>query len=828
MNGQKCRFQHLSGARQQDIKKGKPPCTFFLQGACRKEDSCTFAHVNQAPVTVLNHPGPRDPRSSIPCTFFQRGICNKGGDCPFGHDIAGSVSISETPWAGSYPPTKLQNENDSSRTIGRATVLFTDGFSLSTLSLPSDFSAVSMSGMSADVSVREILGLLEACGFPEVPSDCVHLMRIPQKSTQTAHVKLRDPDFAEKFLQCLGGVFFLQDDDKPVQISVLQVGGETESGMNRLQLTGITCTWYNPSKVAYLQYGTGGHATMVLERFKKLLSKDLRNRKLDITYQPVGSLRVGNLDPCTTEAELRRFLPDPQPLKVTWGPRSHKLTAKQLEDKARAKIESQGTLVEWVITTHTGGSRTKAVAKFTEAEAARNAVREMNDTVLDITSNDKLRVSPLVSIKLSVSYRILQTLRPQLDALAKQSWASNYVSIKCYEPLGKLYTQVRIFGQSKGPVADAKSAVEKLLAGHVAVDGGTPISDAFFFKPSSKEFLDGLMTTHSVFIHQDLRKTILRLYGDHANIDKAEQALATKRAELKVQSHTIILDAETLAFALKGGLRQIIAALGKDRVKMDIISNPKRITVKGSELHLAQVHEMLQTQASLPFESRAAALSLTDENEDMCPVCWTPPDEPFRTACDHVYCNSCLVSQCTSADVFPVQCLGDAGTCNKPLTLGSLKQILSVSEYGNVLQASLASHLRSRPTEFQYCPTPDCNRFYRVSPLTKPRTFDCDGCLSSLCTSCHNVTHDGLSCEAYTALVKAEAAGEKELEQWKKDHDVRDCPKCSVPIEKSYGCNHMTCVSCGTHICWFCMKTFTSSGATYDHMQRSHRGTGLF
>ncbi|KAF2003928.1 hypothetical protein P154DRAFT_382789, partial [Amniculicola lignicola CBS 123094] len=181
-----------------------------------------------------------------------------------------------------------------------------------------------------------------------------------------------------------------------------------------------------------------------------------------------------------------------------------------------------------------------------------------------------------------------------------------------------------------------------------------------------------------------------------------------------------------------------------------------------------------------------------------------------------------LVSQCTSADSFPLKCLGEDAVCGSPITLADVKKVLSGTEYDNLLQTSLTSYLRSQTTEFQYCSTPDCDRFYRISNTENPRTFDCDGCLSSICTSCHQNPHDGLTCEANKALIKAALEGDEELEKWKKENDVRDCPKCGVPIEKAFGCNHMECISCRIHICWFCMKTFGSGGETYKHMERTH------
>jgi hypothetical protein len=758
--------------------------------------------------------------------------------CPFSHDIQGNLVMPKTlsdhrpitdtglaasTWARSNPSFREHDETKLPRNIGGATVSFADGASVSTISLISDFSAVFTSDLSQHTSVQDLVDLLSSRGFPQVTPDCIRFKYIPEKLHKTAVIKVRNPDFANKLLQCLGDTP-VRLRDVEVHVSKMQLGGETESGMNRLQLTGVTCSWFNPSKVAYLQYETDWKAKRALERIKGPDSNQLMGRKLDVTYQPIRSLQVGNLDLNTNEAGLRRFLPSPQPIKVTWGPQSHMFTAKQLEERAITQLRSHGTLIEECTPRpQKGRSRTKIIAKFSEAEGARNAVKKMHETRLDPDLNDKMQVTLLVSIKLSVSSRILAAIRPQLDRLVDQTWRTDYVQIKSYEALGKQYAQVRIFGQSREPVAKAKSAVEKLLAGQIVADGNGPITDPFYFRPSSKSFLNNLGAAHGVFIHRDLRRSVLRLYGDDTGIEQVERALVAKCAELKEHSHTVILDPEALAFALKGGFRQIVAALGKDKVKLDIINNPKRIIVEGSTRDAVQIQEILTSCASPSLETQIAELSISgDDSELFCPVCFTPPEAPIKTSCGHFYCSSCLVSQCTSADSFPLKCLGEDAVCGSPITLADVKKVLSGTEYENLLQTSLTSYLRSRTTEFQYCSTPDCDRFYRISNTEKPRTFDCDGCLSSICTSCHQNPHDGLTCEANKALIKAVLEGDEELAKWKKDNDVRDCPKCGVPIEKAFGCNHMECISCRIHICWFCMKTFGSGGETYKHMERTH------
>ena len=61
-----------------------------------------------------------------------------------------------------------------------------------------------------------------------------------------------------------------------------------------------------------------------------------------------------------------------------------------------------------------------------------------------------------------------------------------------------------------------------------------------------------------------------------------------------------------------------------------------------------------------------------------------------------------------------------------------------------------------------------------------------------------------------------EKENEKKYESWRKEKDVKSCPKCGKHIEKNGGCDHMTCL-CGTHWCWICGKEQNES-TIYQHI----------
>lgn len=44
--------------------------------------------------------------------------------------------------------------------------------------------------------------------------------------------------------------------------------------------------------------------------------------------------------------------------------------------------------------------------------------------------------------------------------------------------------------------------------------------------------------------------------------------------------------------------------------------------------------------------------------------------------------------------------------------------------------------------------------------------------------------------------------------------NTKQCPKCSWPIEKNQGCNHMTCIRCRHEFCWLCRGPWSEHGSS--------------
>ncbi|OCH96590.1 RWD-domain-containing protein [Obba rivulosa] len=51
---------------------------------------------------------------------------------------------------------------------------------------------------------------------------------------------------------------------------------------------------------------------------------------------------------------------------------------------------------------------------------------------------------------------------------------------------------------------------------------------------------------------------------------------------------------------------------------------------------------------------------------------------------------------------------------------------------------------------------------------------------------------------------------ERANERWL-EHSTTECPTCNVHVEKSFGCNHMTCAKCREHFCYRCGERLQAS-----------------
>ncbi|KAK0729114.1 hypothetical protein B0T21DRAFT_413216 [Apiosordaria backusii] len=114
---------------------------------------------------------------------------------------------------------------------------------------------------------------------------------------------------------------------------------------------------------------------------------------------------------------------------------------------------------------------------------------------------------------------------------------------------------------------------------------------------------------------------------------------------------------------------------------------------------------------------------------------------------------------------------------------------------------------------FVQCVTVGCEYGHVVSDQQECPTFHCKKCKGSHCIK-HNVSHPEETCKQYRKKQKDRQAQEEASER-EVAGMTKDCPKCGRRVNKTAGCNHITC-HCGHEWCYVCT-------ASYFHAQ----GTGL-
>ncbi len=81
------------------------------------------------------------------------------------------------------------------------------------------------------------------------------------------------------------------------------------------------------------------------------------------------------------------------------------------------------------------------------------------------------------------------------------------------------------------------------------------------------------------------------------------------------------------------------------------------------------------------------------------------------------------------------------------------------------------------------CPLSSCRGFVLVNK--------CGVCKCNVCRHCRELKEENHVCDPDNLTSVAEIV-----------KDSRPCPKCSVPIFRMYGCDHMNCTHCGIHWNW--------------------------
>ena len=101
-------------------------------------------------------------------------------------------------------------------------------------------------------------------------------------------------------------------------------------------------------------------------------------------------------------------------------------------------------------------------------------------------------------------------------------------------------------------------------------------------------------------------------------------------------------------------------------------------------------------------------------------------------------------------------------------------------------------------SNYQQCPVCEQNVIENTTRVEESQCI----CGASFCATCGQQHGSGVHCsevKAWLSLMLDDRASESWLQA-----NTKTCPVCSVRIEKTEGCNHMTCKHCQSHWCFRC------------------------
>ena len=375
---------------------------------------------------------------------------------------------------------------------------------------------------------------------------------------------------------------------------------------------------------------------------------------------------------------------------------------------------------------------------------------------------------------------------------------------------------IDVLGQDKKAVGTLKVRVEHMVA-------GKRLDPEFwhpsFSAPNQRVFLNRIYQTKGVYMRADLKTRSLRVYGgSDAMVEEARVMVKEEIDRLAKLETTETLNQTSVGFFVRGGLGKLKELLGEENATMTF-GTRVHITVKGGEEGRCHLNRLIAESRTAQFVDQTLP---GDIEKDICPICTDEISHAEQLGCGHSYCSGCLQHYLESAPhtkTFPLACIGDEGACKVPISIPEIRRFLQPQVFQALIEVAFRSYLDQHAQELKFCTTPDCQQIYRHNPNTR-KILQCPSCFSTICSACDEEAHEGMTCQE-RRLHKDPAEQDRLFNVWVNEHG-KQCPECKRTIEKSEGCNHMTC-PCGAHFCWKCGKSF-SAATIYGHMDTAHGG----
>lgn len=215
-----------------------------------------------------------------------------------------------------------------------------------------------------------------------------------------------------------------------------------------------------------------------------------------------------------------------------------------------------------------------------------------------------------------------------------------------------------------------------------------------------------------------------------------------------------------------------------------------------------------------------------------CSICnvndITENEEAVTGNCKHkrTVCDSCMARYISEevtgkGNVADMECLEDG--CKAKLDFNDVKRFATKDVFERFDTITTRRCLESMDG-FAWCAHGcGCGQIHSNPTYNIMR---CHGCKKKTCFKHKCVWHEGRTCGQYDE--DAKASDEVALLQYLESNGVR-CPKCKHGIEKSSGCDHMTCKKnvggCGAEFCYRCGADYNGDKGIRKVGNKAHKST---
>ena len=584
----------------------------------------------------------------------------------------------------------------------------------------------------------------------------------------------------------------------------------------------ISCHY--PLRLAWAQFSDGQSAQAVTN---KLNGSKLWGRQLESRYKPpiylgrssrvTHSVSISNLPVDITNQALAKRLGRACHLTIDEA----KYSIQNFERRIPTLLRRHGELISFEVTpAKDGAKKLYAFARFATMKESLNSISQLHGKTVDVLNNSPIYLQIINSIKYSVRFELWPVLeneiRKTLETCNTNHLRENStVRFSLYERTDthRYVRKFRIYSKDIKALGAAKMAVDKIVKGDTLLsEDNNPLWDPDFDTAVGQERLASLGTPNQCVVSCDRRLRTITIYGETRARATARIEILELAQSMKSQRHMIEFDRSQVTWLRSCGLRLFQSRFGKDKIRFDIVT--RTLEVNGSQDDADEIRRSLVDSSTLPEYAEGK------ESDSDCPICYCEIENPTTLGCGHSYCKACFdhwLGSTIRHRLIPLRCV----SCGDKVDISVLRDSKSFDE---LLSKSFAYYVSMNPSLYTYCPTPDCPQIYRLGPAGT--VIQCSECLTHVCTFCKIEWHEGLTCIEIQEYNDPETRKNVTL---MKELGIKPCPNCKTLLEKTMGCNHMTCTGCKTHLCWVCLEDFGTSGGqgVYAHMSAAHGGIGI-